>query len=397
MPELETSNPFNVEYPTGKFFVGREQQLLQLKELLTSLASGVPSNLYVEGKGGEGKTSYLDRIVEEARKRDMLAFRCNLDIGKAAEETIDTIIRALLRELEQRTHQEGIEADWSSKEDSMLFRSPRLQGIRSDDLALDFKKIHGMLNDVGIRSCVICIDEGQRIDSLALSAIKNSLQSVKLGYMIVLSLLIDEKNADAGRTGRDLLNDLAIRSGDPGASRFFQNASVIGPFDTQVEAEQCISKRLENNKIKFSQSAIGLIAHIMGRHPRKMVILAHRAYEITKRLGLAKVDEEIIDDAFRKEHVELVKETIEFKGTLSSLAIKTYVEFAKLDINVTAMEITKRMFPELESEALASISTTIQSMLDKLAKKKFCKKLDSGSYRIPQPEFAYALKLVLGG
>jgi len=82
----------------------------------------------------------------------MLAFRCNLDIGKAAEETIDTIIRALLRELEQRTHQEGIEADWSSKEDSMLFRSPRLQGIRSDDLALDFKKIHGMLNDVGIRS-----------------------------------------------------------------------------------------------------------------------------------------------------------------------------------------------------------------------------------------------------
>jgi Cdc6-like AAA superfamily ATPase len=70
MPETsETSNPFNVEYPAGKFFVGREHQLRQLHELLNSVSLGTPSNLIVIGKGGEGKTSYLEKIVEESRKK----------------------------------------------------------------------------------------------------------------------------------------------------------------------------------------------------------------------------------------------------------------------------------------------------------------------------------------
>jgi septin family protein len=131
---LETSNPFNVEYPAGKFFVGRESQLRQLRELLHSLLRGVPTNLFVVGKGGEGKTTYLEKIVEEAQKRGMLACKVGADIGKSAEKDIDTIIRAMLRELEKITGQEELENDWASG-DKSTYRTPRINEVQSEELA----------------------------------------------------------------------------------------------------------------------------------------------------------------------------------------------------------------------------------------------------------------------
>ena len=142
-----------------------------------------------------------------------------------------------------------------------------------------FERIRKMLNDAKIKACVVCIDEGQRIHPITLSALKNALQSVKSGYMIVLSLLNDPDvpgvigDVDNEKAGREILNELASRSGDPGASRFFQNTTPLGLFDTQKEAEKCIKRRLENNIIQFTQPAIELIVSIMRRHPRKMIIL----------------------------------------------------------------------------------------------------------------------------
>jgi hypothetical protein len=399
MAELKTSNPFHVDYWPDEFFVGREKQLIQLNEMLDSLASGTPSNLYIEGEGGSGKTTYLNKIVEVTQKRNLLACKCILDPKKEEAENkdkidIDTIIKAVLRELEKRTHQHGIEDDWISKEES-TFRTPRNKWIGSDDLGLDFKRIYGMLNDAGIKSCVICIDEGQRIDPLALSALKNSLQSVKLGYMIVISLLTEDDNNK--RTGKEILKDKANGSKDPGASRFFENESVIGPFDTQLEAEDCIRKRLENNKIKFSQSAISLIANIMGRHPREMVKLAKKVYEISNNSGLNYADEKIVFDAFRKKKEILIREAIELKGRSSSTENNIYLEFAKLNTNTTAIDFTKKMYPQLDSKLIADLSIQIQSYLDKLTKTRFCKRTDKGDYYIPQSCYAYALRLILGG
>ena len=286
---IETCNPFNVVHPAGEFFVGRELQLKQLHELLNSLVREVPSNLFVVGKGGEGKTSYLDKIVEESQKMGLLAFRCNLDVGKSAEENINTIMIALLRECEKKTPEKGLEHDWDMGKNS-TFRHPRQTGIRSDDLAHDFKRIRKLLEEVHIKACVICIDEGQRIHPLALSALKNSLQAVKGGYMVVLSILNDPSipgvsgDIDNDRAGRDILNELASRSGDPGASRFFQNVALIGPFDTQKEAEECIKKRLKNNIIQFKQPAIKLITDIMQRHPSKIVKLLIKFMNLLKTL-----------------------------------------------------------------------------------------------------------------
>lgn len=395
MPEiLKSSNPFNVDYPAGKFFVGRENQLRQLDELLKSLSEGVPSNLYVVGKGGEGKTSYLDKIVEESQQKGMLAFRCTLDIGKSAETHIDTIISKLLQELEVSTHQEGFEKDWQSGKSS-TYRTPRLNEVRSEDLANDFRRIYSVLV-ADKKACVICIDEGQRIHPLALSALKNSLQSVRLGYMIVLSLLNDKNDVENEKAGRDMLNDLAIRSGDPGASRFFQNVAPLGLFDTQAEAEECIAKRLENNIIKFAEPAISLIAKILGRHPRKMVIFAHAVYELAKSSSQREVGVEEVRKAFLIENRQLIREVEEFRENLSGLAIIILRELSKFDFGITSMDFTKKMNPNLEKEVLVGFSTSIQAELDRLCKTKFCRKLDGGIYHVPEPEFVYALKLTLG-
>jgi hypothetical protein len=418
MPETsETSNPFNVEYPAGKFFVGREYQLRQLHELLNSVSLGTPSNLIVIGKGGEGKTSYLEKIVEESRKKDMLAFREPLDVGKPAETNIDTVMRALLRELGQCTPEKGLEDDWKSGKKS-TYRTPRLNEVRSADLALDFERIYKILSNAGKKGCVICIDEGQRIHPLALSAFKNSLQSVRLGYMIVLSLLNDPDvtgaigDVDNDKAGRNILNDLAGRSGDPGASRFFQNAAPLGPFDTRKEAEECIKKRLENNIIKFTKPVITLITQIMGRQPREMVRLAHRVYGLAQNPSLAEIGEKNVHDAFLKEYRQLNREVDELRENLSSLPTKIYRELAKSVVGMTAMDITKKMYPTLENEVFARFSTSVQAELDRLCQRsvstsvqteldrrchtKFCKKLDGEVYYIAEPEFAYALKLTLG-
>jgi len=252
-----------------------------------------------------------------------------------------------------------------------------------------------MLNDKGVKACVICIDEGQRIHPLALSAFKNSLQSVKLGYMIVLSLL-NETDVENEKAGRQMLDDLAIRSGDPGASRFFQNVASIGPFDTQTEAEECIKKRLYNNPIQFTQKATILITQIMRRHPRKMVILAHRVYELAKNSSKREAEVEIVHEAFLMEYKQLIKEAEELRENLSGLATKIYRELVKSDVCITAMDIAKKMYQNLENEAFTIVSTSVQAELDRLCQTKFCKKLDSGAYYVPKPEFAYALKLVLG-
>jgi len=323
----------------------------------------------------------------------MLAFREALDVGKSAEKNIDAIIRAMLRELEKMTKQQGLEDDWASGKNS-TFRTPQENEVRSGELALDFERLHGMLSAAGLKACVICIDEGQRIHPLALSALKNSLQSIRLSYMIALSL-INDTNSENEKTGRVMLNELASRSGDPGASRFFQNTTPLGPFDTWKEAENCVTKRLENNIIKFAQPVITNIAHIMGRHPSKMIVLANRVYELTKDRSQGEAQIELVREAFLMQNSELIREAEELRENSSRSVIKIYHELAKYDVGIRPVEIAEKLYPTLEDEAFTSVSTSIQTQLDKLCQTKFCMSLNGGMYRIPQPEYAYAIKLTL--
>lgn len=235
-------NPFDVAFPSGKFFVGRETQLTEFRNQLRSLASGRASNLYLVGKGGTGKTSCLERIAEEAKTAGMLSFRCHVDIGKSAEINIDTIIRNLLREFQDFTGQKGIEDAWIDKKPP--FRVPRQGDLRIDDLVEDLNYICNLMKETKkfkYNACVICIDEGQRIHPITLTVLKNAMQKANKCFIIVLSLLNETDFSDE-EAGKKMLKDLGDVVRDPGASRFFPKGLSIGAFASKEEAEDCIKK-----------------------------------------------------------------------------------------------------------------------------------------------------------
>jgi hypothetical protein len=278
---IEEINPFFVGYPSGKFFVGREKELNQFKELLSSLSGGYPSNLYIVGKGGTGKTSFLEKIVQEARSKGVLSFISTLDSGKSGEINIDTIIRRLLENYEKVTKQKGFVEKWEN-EDPTFKASKPIMRLRSDELAKDFSYICKLIKEKNLGSCVICIDEGQAIHPLALSTLKKSLQILLPSdrcFMLVLSLLNETELTDKD-FGERFLTEHAKLATDPGAKRFFEHPIQIGVFESENEARYCITKRLEKNKIKFDDDTVSLIIDIMRKHPRKMVKHAHRVYEL---------------------------------------------------------------------------------------------------------------------
>jgi hypothetical protein len=390
---IETANPFDVEYPSGRFFVGRERQLTQLRELLKSLSEGSPSNLFIVGKGGSGKTSYLEKIVQESQSKGMLAFKCTLNPGQSAEDNIKTIMRALLRKFEEVSKKVGYENDWIQGKD---FRTPQF-GLNVEDLAVDFSYICRLMNAEKINACVICIDEGQRISALTLSHLKNSLQSASKCFMVVLSLLNGTDHSDEIE-GRLMLDQLAKDIRDPGASRFFQNASSIGAFDSQKEAEDCIKKRLENNKIKFDNKSIYLITKVMGKHPQKMVLLSHKVYELANESSMKEANVELVCKAFSNIPMfkTLIREATEIRDTRPPGWIPVYRELVKAENGATASDIIKKIIPGISGDLLDQQTEPISEALDSLCETKFCRKFEGETYRIPEPEALYALQLVLG-
>ncbi|MCK5344997.1 MAG: hypothetical protein KAR20_16415, partial [Candidatus Heimdallarchaeota archaeon] len=226
-------------------------------------------------------------------------------------------------------------------------------------------------------------------------------QSVKGGYMIAISLLNEPSihgvngDIDNDRAGRDILNYLAIRSGNPEASLFFQNAVHIGPFDTQKEAEECIKKRLKNNIIQFKQPTIKLITDITHRDPSKIVKLANRVYELAKISNQFEVGEELVHEAFSMEYRALIRDVIEYRENLSGIALKIYSVLSQTEIGFTATDIAKNMYPGLDNDALEVLSTSVKDELEHFCKTKFCTKVDM-VYKIPGSELAFALKIAMG-
>lgn len=389
MAESKDFNPFVVEYPSGEFFVGRERQLAQLHELFDQLEQGFPCNLYVVGRSGEGKTSFLDKIVQEANKRGALAFRCALEIGESAKSNINTIVGALLREYDPR-----LENDWQLNERSS-FRTPKLNRILYNDLFLDFKRIHD--NFIKQKKfCVICIDEGNNIHPFVLSAFKNAFQLQRMNYMIVLSLRVDQNDIfDIRQAGRELLLDLANRSGDPGASRFFQNSTVLGSFDNQTEATECITKRLENKRIKFDQRAINTVIEASRANPRLMILLSHAAYNLAKESSQINVSKDLVISAFVDEHYSIIKELKEYKENLTNFRMQIYGELSNFKEGATTLEIMKKIYPMLDKTGMTNLSKPVTLELDRFCETGHCKKINDDFYIIPDADYSYALKVVL--
>lgn len=391
---LKPDNPFVPEYPAGKFFAGRERQLKLLGELLDGLSRGTSSNLCVVGRGGEGKTSYLEKVIEEARKRGLVATKCVLDISKPAETDIDTIVQSLLRDLEAATGQKHIASDWASG-DKSSFRAPRYKEIRSDQLQIDFQHILDLLPSDGPKGCVICIDEGQRINPIALTALKNSLQPLGRGYLIALSLLNPERQAENKEKCLELLEDFAASSRDPGVSRFFRyNIASLGPFDTQDEAEDCIRKRLENNVVSFTQDAIIRVPKVVARHPAGIVELSRAMHQLAVERCDRIADLLVLREAFISSNRDDVTNAIQFCQQLSDTDRSIYRIALSYESEFTCMTVCKHLLADKSEFPTDELIENIRAAFDRLVGAKFCTREDK-AYWFSESKRAYALRLAL--
>lgn len=385
----ESCNPFGIGFPiSGELFVGREEQIIRLKSLFGSLSRGSPSNLYIVGKGGTGKSSFLERIVEEGKSSGMLAFRSVIDIGKSAEENIDTLMKALLNKFEAETGQKGYLDDWKNKK---TFNTLKDGDLRTEDLIQDLNRICKLIkesNKFKANSCIICADEGQRIHPITLSVLKNAFQGSQRCFMIVLSLL-NESGLSDEKYGQSLLRELAENARDPGSERFFQEAAYIGAFKSREEAEDCINRRLRGNQIKFNVDAIQLIGEITGRHPGEMIRLSHEVYELAENTSQKIADINLVIKAFSNKNGEIITKIQELKDNWSTGYKRIYREFCNYYTGIKSIDLFEKIDPSSEVDF-------VQLALEKLCNNGLAKKHDDDSYFM-SPNDAYALKSVLGG
>ena len=64
--------------------VGRERELQQLTDFLTSAAEGRGATVFVTGEAGTGKTSLINKFLKAARQKMEVAILCGGCISNAA-------------------------------------------------------------------------------------------------------------------------------------------------------------------------------------------------------------------------------------------------------------------------------------------------------------------------
>lgn len=394
-------NPFT-ETLVSEYFVGREDQLRVFRTNLNGLRQKVPDHFFVSGLEGTGKSWYLARLVEIAESENFLAPAPVLLDPKTfgARTHISTILSSMIRGLERHSkdHSLSIVADWEKGKDSRLFQYPRVDDLNTSRINQDFETLERMMKEERIPGAVVCIDEGQRIHGLALSALKNALQRLN-SFLIVLSLRIVSDENGAVAAGRELLNERAATEaeGDMGASRFFVNGVPLGPFDTDEEAARCVEKRLVDNVITFDGEVVRRIGRINDRVPKSMIRFAHRVYNDAQGEGLQSVDVALLNKAFRSsdDYRSKVVEAVKLVENSSENIRAPLRGLLELQQPATAATIAGKLYPRAESEMLEILAASFQSALDRVCSDVgFCKKSED-RYNIPDAVYAYALELAL--
>ena len=394
-------NPFT-ETLVSEYFVGREDQLRVFRTNLNGLRQKVPSHVFVAGLEGTGKSWYLAKLAEIAQSEDFLAPPPESLDPKSfgARAHISTILRSLIGAVENHSkdHSLSIVADWDKGKDSRLFQHPRADDLNTARINQDFETLARIMKEEKIPGAVVCVDEGQRIHGLALSALKNALQRLN-SFLIVLSLRIVSDENGAVAAGRDLLNDRAATEaeGDMGASRFFVNGVPLGPFDTDEEADRCIEKRLVDNVITFDGDVVRRIGRINDRVPKSMIRFAHRIYNDALGDGSKVVDVGLLNKAFRRsdDYRTKVADALMLIENSSENVRAPLRGLLELRQPATAATIAGKLYPRAESEMLEILSASFKSALDRVCSDVgYCTKSED-RYDIPDPVYAYALELAL--
>ncbi len=394
-------NPFTEQTP-GRFFVGREEQLQRFERALKGLQDGNPGHLFVAGIHGTGKTSYLAKLVELAKEQGFLATLPTLDPAATGRQHVVTIVRSLIEALEDemstaaKKKVKTLALDWEKGGGATKFRLPLNERLVSDDVRADLRTIQELAAELGKSRVVVCIDEGQRIDPFALSALKNSLQQLS-DYLIVLSLRLIDETTDTVDAGRTILDTKAAEAeNDYGASRFFLTGIPLGPFDTDHESRECLNKRLEGNAVAFDDDVVTLVARVTGRHPAKIISLAHHIYDLAAETTSQRADLGLFRKCFAVYHRKTYVEAAELVGSHSETTKQTLSALLKFDRPANSLEIAGEIYPGTISDKLSIAAAGVTSELNQLEiLTSFVQRVEE-RYVVADPVRRYALATILG-
>lgn len=393
-------NPFT-ETNITSHFVGREDELRTFRLAIQGLRVKQPGHLYVAGLGGTGKTCFLQKVVEIGRAEGFLAEITTLDQGRARDH-ISTILRSLVNTVEQAMNRKGNQSDvkllqdWDNGAKSTHFQHPRGERLESDKLRQDFETLRKLMEEAGVTGAVLCVDEGQRIEPAALSALKNALQHHQ-SFLVVLSLRLVSGTGGPVRAGRAWLEEKVTSvsaEGDIGASRFYVTGVPMGPFGTVQEAKDCIQRRLQENAIQFDDDVAERISYITGRVPGDMINLASSVYKRAANDGITRVTVADLNEIFRSVHRAELQQASTLYGQLSTLARDALRGLLVLRGPVTAGEIVIYLYPMAALETHPTLVAGVSGELKRICGlSTFCEEADE-RYAVIKPLQAYALELI---
>jgi hypothetical protein len=389
------ANPFN-NRAAGRYFVGRENEVLSFENALDALIQGEPSHMYIAGVNGFGKTSCLAKLAELAVPRGVLTIQVDLDQRMSGHEQArsmsETLIAAADEVLESRAGAPRLRKQWEQGKGSP-FRQPGKDRLTTDALRHDLRLVRDALRDYA-KGILICIDLGERIMPETLSALTSAVGPLP-EYLIAMTVRLASDGGSPARAGRQRLDEIAADAGrNMSASRAFSTAVGLGPF-TPAQARDCVLRRLDGRTISFEDAVIGAITRTAEWQPRRIVEYAHDVYDkaALERTGVATVAH--FRRVFEETHPREVGEARSLRDQISPGRRATLRELSRHDRPMSPLDLARAIYPDLSADRLEVFEEAVRNLLDRVQETTpFCRE-SGGRYEVPDAVRRYALEICL--
>jgi AAA ATPase domain len=394
------ANPFG-ETIVSDYFVGRDDELGQFRANLNGLRNGNPNHEFVAGLEGTGKSYYLHKLCRIASGEGFFAVVLTADLGVTAHQQVATILGRMIDEIElggstaNGPPQRTLRNDWDAGAGSKLFRHCRQDSLIIDNVHQDFRTLAIHVTNTNRSGVVICLDEGQRIEPIALSALKNALQALSF-FQVVLALRLSSDSGGAIEAGRRLLIERVIAAEqDMGTARFFVTGTGMGPFRNDEEVRRFFKARLGGNAIQFDDETVVRIGEICDRVPGRMNQLAERVYNRALREGIVSVALGFLNDSFDNAYPVEIRQAVDLVAELSedlSNLLRRLCDFVE---PTSAEYLINRAYPGLPEEIRTALAEGEAKRLNDLGQQFGVVQGLDGKYSIANSLQRYALKRAL--
>jgi hypothetical protein len=362
----EVGNPFESTQPARQYFVGRRDELVELRGYLTTVRQGGATNLYILGGGGDGKTSFLYKTRKEASELDLVAAVITVSDGMQPDDVVHQLVEAVLDEIAKVKGRKEYYDEFHKGVDSTLFRIPVAhctgKQITPRDIEKDFEFLLHISEEIGVHGFVFCIDEGQRLQHMEggalLAKLRAAIQAVGKGFMIVLAAL------------EDIIPIIA--DGYTGIDRFFPNRMTLGPFENDNVAIAAIEKRLEGRAIQFPLEVSELVVRLAERHPKDIVDISHDIYADAVASDLRQADVSMVCEVVYERYVDDVNQVLRSLGELRPNHHTTLRKILQVGGRCTARDIAKLYCRSEDEGCIGRMEPLVHQELKLLVEKDLC-------------------------